>query len=80
MTYPTAVGPPTGTVWECRRIFPNPQVYCVHQRLGKCALLRGHYEYGRVDSPLLYRLIFGQYLGKKRPTGCPDGLCNSLIF
>ena len=39
-----AVGPPTGTVWGCRRTFQLPQVRFTHQRLGKCTLLRGHYE------------------------------------
>ena len=40
LTYPVVVGPPTGTD-TYNRPLSHPQVHFVHQRLGKCALLRG---------------------------------------
>ena len=40
-------------------VIPNPQVHCVHQRLGKCALLRGQCIHkSQMGQHLYYCLCF----------------------
>ena len=79
-----AVGPPTGTVWGCRRTFQLPQVRFTHQRLGITNRFTYiFYKYGcanfEIDTPItryaIYLIILLRWLfafsGFDLPTRLP---------